>query len=327
MKPHSGPSPRVLVLTEVCDPTADFVLDHLNERGVGFWRLDPGDFPDSLDLSAGFDGSWFGELFGPLRLAELSEVRAVYYRRPSGFKTPTDLSAAEAAFVRSQARHALYGVLAAMPQITWLNSPGKMADARVKPYQLAIAASVGLTTPRTLVTNRQHDVVAFGCRVGRIVTKSLSTVVYEDSEVGTGLLYTAEVAETDWADPGIASTAHLFQEVVDRDYEVRLTYVDGQCFAAAIEPDDPDGDLDIRAHGRAVRYTEARVPAEITTAVQVMMDRLGLLFGAFDFIVRPDGQWVFIEINPNGQWAWIEQAVGLPISAALADILEKGAVE
>ncbi|MFC9688884.1 ATP-grasp ribosomal peptide maturase [Kribbella sp. NPDC056951] len=327
MKPRSGPSPHVLVLTEVCDPTADFVLDHLNERGVRFWRLDPGDFPDSLELSAGFDGAWFGEVLGPLRLAELSEIRAVYYRRPSGFKTRAGLSHADAAFVRSQARHALYGVLAALPQVIWLNNPGNMADARVKPYQLAVAASAGLTTPRTLLTNRPNDVVAFGRRMGRIVTKSLSTVVYEDSEAGTGLLYTAEVVEADWADPGIAATAHLFQEVVDRDYEVRLTYVDGQCFAAAIEPDDPDGDLDIRAHGRAVRYAQVRVPVEITTAVRAMMDRLGLLFGAFDFIVRPDGQWVFVEVNPNGQWAWIEQATGLPISAALADILEKGAVE
>ncbi|MFF1819289.1 MvdC/MvdD family ATP grasp protein [Kribbella sp. NPDC058245] len=327
MKPHSGPSPQVLVLTEICDPTADFVLDHLNERGVEFWRLDPGDFPDSLDLSAGFDGSWFGEVLGPLRLAELGEIRAVYYRRPSGFKTPKDLPGAEAAFVRSQARHALYGVLAALPQVTWLNSPGKMADARIKPYQLAVAATVGLTTPRTLLTNRPHDVVAFGRRMGRIVTKTLSTVVYEDPRVGKGLLYTTEVPETDWADPAITATAHLFQEVVDRDYEVRLTYVAGQCFAAAIEPDDPGGDLDIRAHGRAVRYTLARVPTEITAAVRTMMDRLGLLFGAFDFIVRPDGQWVFIEVKPNGQWAWIEQALGLPISAALADILEKGAAE
>lgn len=69
-----------------------------------------------------------------------------------------------------------------------------------------------------------------------------------------------------------------------------------------------------------------RVPDEVAGAVRVMMDRLGLAFGAFDFIVRRDGQWVFIELNPNGQWAWIEQEVGLPISAALADVLEKGAI-
>jgi hypothetical protein len=98
-----------------------------------------------------------------------------------------------------------------------LNQPGKMADARIKPCQLAVAASVGLATPRTLLTNRPDDVVAFGRRVGRIGTKSLSTVLYDDSQAGTGLLYTTEVLEADWADPGIAATAHLFQEVVIRN--------------------------------------------------------------------------------------------------------------
>ncbi|WP_405056927.1 ATP-grasp ribosomal peptide maturase [Kribbella sp. NBC_01505] len=314
------------MLTEVCDPTADFVLEHLNQRGVGFWRLDPGDFPDSIDLSAIFDRSWFGEVLGPLRFVELADVRAIYYRRPSGFKVPNGMPEAEAKFVRSQARHALFGVLAGLPDVTWLNNPGRMADARVKPYQLAVAARVGLTVPRTLVTNRPDDVVSFGKRVGRIVTKSLSTIVYEDADEGRGLLYTSEVPEADWGHPGIAVTAHLFQEVVERDYEVRLTYVDGQCFAAAIKPDDPNGAVDIRAHSRAVTYRETRVPSEVQKAVGEMMKRLGLLFGAFDFIVRPDGSWVFIEVNPNGQWAWIEQETGLPISAALADILEKGAI-
>jgi D-alanine-D-alanine ligase-like ATP-grasp enzyme len=50
------------------------------------------------------------------------------------------------------------------------------------------------------------------------------------------------------------------------------------------------------------------------------MNRLGLRFGALDFLVRPDGTHVFLEINPNGQWAWIEQ-VAPAIASAIADAL------
>jgi hypothetical protein len=32
-----------------------------------------------------------------------------------------------------------------------------------------------------------------------------------------------------------------------------------------------------------------------------------------------------LECNPNGQWAWLEPAAGLPITTAIADLLEKGA--
>src|SRR6266851_4864116 len=45
------------------------------------------------------------------------------------------------------------------------------------------------------------------------------------------------------------------------------------------------------------------------------------LTGALDFLVTPEGKWVFLEINPNGQWAWIEEETGLPIAAAIADAL------
>ncbi|KUO10863.1 hypothetical protein [Streptomyces sp. DSM 15324] len=51
----------------------------------------------------------------------------------------------------------------------------------------------------------------------------------------------------------------------------------------------------------------------------------GLSFGAFDFAVTASGAWWFLECNPNGQWAWLEDAAGLPITHAIADLLENGA--
>ena len=55
-----------------------------------------------------------------------------------------------------------------------------------------------------------------------------------------------------------------------------------------------------------------------------MVERLGLCYGAIDMILTPDGRYVFIEINPNGQYLWIEQETGLPISAAICDLLMGG---
>lgn len=31
-----------------------------------------------------------------------------------------------------------------------------------------------------------------------------------------------------------------------------------------------------------------------------------------------------LECNPNGQWAWLEDVADLPITAAIADLLENG---
>lgn len=46
--------------------------------------------------------------------------------------------------------------------------------------------------------------------------------------------------------------------------------------------------------------------------------------GPFDFVVRLDGTWVFLECNAGGQYGWIEDAVSAPITTALADLLAAG---
>ena len=58
--------------------------------------------------------------------------------------------------------------------------------------------------------------------------------------------------------------------------------------------------------------------ADIALAVE------GMKRGAFDFIVTPSGEYVFLECNPNGQWLWIEMETELKISEAIADALETG---
>jgi hypothetical protein len=55
------------------------------------------------------------------------------------------------------------------------------------------------------------------------------------------------------------------------------------------------------------------------------LEAFGLSFGAFDFVVTPDGEWVMFECNPFGQYGWLEEALDLPITAALADLLTNGA--
>ena len=51
------------------------------------------------------------------------------------------------------------------------------------------------------------------------------------------------------------------------------------------------------------------------------MHALGLVYGAIDMRLTPNGEYVFLEVNPAGQWLFIEQATGQPISAAIAEAL------
>ncbi|MEZ4456069.1 MAG: hypothetical protein R2882_05895 [Gemmatimonadales bacterium] len=80
--------------------------------------------------------------------------------------------------------------------------------------------------------------------------------------------------------------------------------------------------MDVRLNN--VPYRPHELPLEVQERILLLMRRLGLEYGAIDFRLTPEGEYVFLEINPAGQFLYIEQATGLPIAAALAGHLARG---
>ena len=54
-----------------------------------------------------------------------------------------------------------------------------------------------------------------------------------------------------------------------------------------------------------------------------MLSYYNLVFGAFDYIVTPQNEWIFLELNPNGQWLWLEEALKLDISNKIIEYLSE----
>jgi hypothetical protein len=94
----------------------------------------------------------------------------------------------------------------------------------------------------------------------------------------------------------------------------------------AIHATPDNGRIDWRADYAQLRYEPIEVTAVTATAMASYLDMFGLAFGAFDSVVTPDGEWIMLECNPAGQWLWLQQETGVPIAAALADLLADGPV-
>jgi glutathione synthase/RimK-type ligase-like ATP-grasp enzyme len=230
---------------------------------------------------------------------------------------------AQLAWCEGQARYGFWGVLETLGVI-WINSPSAVQRAEYKPRQLELARQAGLSVPPTMITNCPEQVSVFAAAVGRpIVTKALYARTPRDADgYPTGALYTAEVPIHQYADPGIAATTHLFQSKIECAYDVRLTVVGAKLFAVQIHRTGAIRELDWRKNLRGLSYQPCDVPSGVARGVLRLMRSLDLTFGALDFAVDDDGCWWFYEINPNGQWFWIECHTGLPISTALAELLE-----
>lgn len=65
-----------------------------------------------------------------------------------------------------------------------------------------------------------------------------------------------------------------------------------------------------------------KLPDAILNQCISLLKILNLRFGAIDFILDKNGNYIFLEINPNGQWAWIEKQTGYKISNEITNLLE-----
>ncbi|MFE2509155.1 ATP-grasp ribosomal peptide maturase [Streptomyces naganishii] len=312
----SDPRP-VLVVTSLHDPTADVVISELHDRDIPVARLDSGDFPASLSVEAEITAHGLkGHLRTPSRSADLAHVRALYYRRPTGFAFP-HLNDQDARFAITQARYGLGGVLAALPGCLYVNHPHRIGDAEFKPAGLAAAVQAGFLVPPTLITSSPDAARAFVKRHDSVIYKPLWNPVYL-MDGASAVVKIAEVGADD-IDESVAGTAHLFQQRIRKTGDVRVTVIGAKTFCVRIDSDL----LDWRTDYSRLRYTPVEPPPRIEQALHHYMRHFGLVFGAFDFCIDEDGQWWFLECNPSGQWYWLEAETGLPMRAALADLLER----
>ncbi|GIG61798.1 ATP-grasp ribosomal peptide maturase [Longispora fulva] len=314
----------VLVLTSEEDSTADLVIDELRKREASIVRMDTGDFPTGLRLSAHIsDEGWRGRIDGDDAAVDLSQVEAVYYRRPTRFVLPEGMSDGDAVFATVEARLGFGGVLAAL-DTRWVNHPHRVAAAEYKPVGLRAATRCGLRVPRTLITNDHATLVEFAATVGGpVICKTLGSVVLTEGSEPL-MTYTTRI-DPEAVDPAqLAATAHLIQARVPKAFEVRVTMVGRTSLAVAIHADSDRGREDWRGDFASLRYEIMNTPPQVAGQMAAYMDVLGLLYCAFDFVVDPDHLWWFLEGNPMGQWGWLQEETGAPIAATLADLLVNG---
>lgn len=313
----------VVVLTEASDVTADMVIQELQSRGVPVFWFDTAQFPMSLTVNSYFDDTWRGTLDGPDGSIELESVKSVYFRRPTSFIFPDTMTDAERKFAEGEARRGIGGLLMALPCL-WLNHPSRVADAEYKPYQLAVAARYGLDVPRTLLTNDPTASEAAREYLGsELVYKPLSSTSVVDGN-RLSMVYTTAVPPEFIAEKRVSLTVHQFQERIPKYRDVRATVVGDHVYAADLFSNDPNGPLDWRADYSAIRYERTKLPARVEARLLTLTRQLELRFCAADFIVTPDERYYFVDLNPNGEWGWIEKETGLPIAAAVAELLAEG---
>jgi hypothetical protein len=100
----------------------------------------------------------------------------------------------------------------------------------------------------------------------------------------------------------------IFQELTEKLFEVRITAMGHQLYAVKIHSQEiSSARMDWRAATEEIRLEPMTVPKSVQRACRAVMRDLGLVFGCFDFIVTPAGEYLFLEVNESGAFLWLEE--------------------
>ena len=314
----------ILLLSNTADDYCTPLVEQaLRDRGADFFTLHTDLFPAELQIDANPDGLSFSD---GQRHIHSRELRAVWHRRTVvGGSLPRDMDPAFRGAAITESQRVFTGAIAEIDAFH-LDPPALSQAANNKQRQLRVAKQAGLSIPRTCITNDPEVARRFilDCPGGAI-TKLMTNLTVALDEHSEGLMFTSAVGPDDLeALDALQLCPMTFQERVPKAFELRITAVGDQLFAARINSQvEAAASLDWRRKGSDMiaQWQHHALPDDIQKRIRTVMQRLGLHYGAFDFIVTPTGDYVFLEVNPWGEWFWKQEYPGLPIAQAIAGLL------
>ncbi len=309
----------LLILTNSKDATADYLVSVLSREGVRFIRFDTDSALASTRFKfeqgqalLQFDGAWFRP----------DDFTNVWYRRPERLKHEKLDASPEGKLILDEWAEALEGFFSHIPLQRWMNPPSCNVAASHKIEQLTRAKSLGFLVPDTLVTQDADALRSFFARHhGRVIVKPMAGghVERPEGEMDT-LIYTNQVRADQLEKlDDLSSCPTLFQQMIEKTCDVRITVVGEDVHAVELTAKEPDGSqrCDIRRNNMDdVTYKPLTLPMDVAANVSRLMDHYCLRFAAIDMAIGTDGRWYFFEVNPNGQWAWMDLAGATNIASS-----------
>lgn len=309
----------IVIVSHAADDHAAAVAERLTAEGRAPHLIDTAGFPLGLGISFRIDGTGCNTA---IRLGgrdmDAADFNVVWWRRPQPYVLDKAMEPSVACFAYSECHEAMAGMWHSL-ETRWVNPPAADEIAHHKPFQLAIARQVGLRTPQTLITNDPQAALAFLSQKGieRFIYKTF--LAHESHWRETRLVTAREMRLLE----SVRLAPVIFQEFVEAEADLRVTIFGREIYAAEILTAPGSYEYDYRVDLAAVTMRPVSLPQGVERGLLALMDRLGLVYGAIDLRRTRGGEHVFLEINPAGEFLFIEDRCGLPLAAAMANLLTR----
>jgi len=309
----------IVIISHLEDEHATHVYQRLKARNINAVLFDSAAFPQQISLSIAHQNNVESDLLveADNHINDLREARVVWWRRPMPINLHDELIDAESReFAHGECHSALNGLWSCL-DAHWINDPQKDEAASRKAWQLKVASQLGLRIPRTLITNDPERAKAFVANEGDKGTIYKAFLATESAWRETRLIKENEVELLD----AVRFAPVIFQEHIKADIDLRITMIGDRLFASEIDSGLSDYKVDGRMNLGRAQIKAHELPINLQNQLHDYMSKLGLIYGAIDLRLTPEGEYVFLEVNTAGQWLFMEQRTGQQITDAFIDYL------
>jgi glutathione synthase/RimK-type ligase-like ATP-grasp enzyme len=196
------------------------------------------------------------------------------------------------------------------PNAWWVNTKDAATRANAKLLQLKLASECGMTIPTTLCSNDPQDIRYFLLKheANGVIYKPLCTNFwFEEQQIK--ISHTTKLSFLELpTNKVLQTTPGIFQQEIKKKHELRVTCFGDYIVAAKLDSQEHvEGKVDWRAIPEGKMQVEPYIlPATLEEQIRQFMQKMGLVFGAIDFIVNEDNDYIFLEVNEQGQFLWLE---------------------
>lgn len=189
---------------------------------------------------------------------------------------------------------------------------------------LSLARSVGLKTPEFYVINERQLAPRLLEDGHQYITKAMSDGVYLfDSETDRKgyFTYTESFDAESLASYPDRIPPSFLQSKIEKNYEVRVFYLDGRFFAwAIISQSSIQTSTDYRKynHQKPNRVVPYSLPADLEQKLLDLFCKIGLNTGSVDLMVDSDNDYYFLEVNPVGQFGALSKLTNYQLEVEIA---------
>ncbi|NJR52213.1 MAG: hypothetical protein HC780_24205 [Leptolyngbyaceae cyanobacterium CSU_1_3] len=298
---------NILILGSARDGHAAHVKKALEEAGaiVDYWdtRL----FPTQVKLSWQPDTRVGSLKLSDDRSLKFQEIHSIFWRNFSGVHVPNLKDAEAQNIALNDAMSTLRSLIQACPA-RWVNSWQAYQFHKEKPLQLAMAQSLGVKIPATLISNDPQQIMDFAIAHEKVIFKPVCGGAH------------TQFLTLDYLEPSRLKLALSIAPITLQEYiwgtNVRSYVLANSVYTAEIRSSSVDFREDLDA-----QLIPFLLPDFIQQQCVAIAQAFSLKWTAIDWRVKPNGEYVFLEANPSPMFIHFEQKTGFPITEKLVQLL------